>query len=184
MRPWILPVCAIVAVAHFLAPVPTAAQETEDHQAIRMLFQKEQEGWRKGDGAQVLSCYAESYVGYGVPVRNGQPNFLQTSIAANWTREAMETRLLAPDFVGMKTAPADTTINMWHTYELNRIDVKGNEGVAISTIAWASTDTLRNVRTQQGHQSMWFLRKIAGEWKYVGAIAALSGYREENPLQN
>jgi hypothetical protein len=184
MRPWILPVCAIVAVAHFLAPAPISAEETEDHQAIRMLFQKEQEGWRKGNGAQVLSCYAESYVAYWVPVRNGRPNFLQTSIATWGAREAMETRLLAPDFVGMKAALADTTVNMVHTYELNRIDVQGNEGVAISTIAWASTDTLRNVRTQQGHQSMWFLRKIEGEWKYVGVMAALSSYREENPLQN
>ena len=58
------------------------AQQTEDHQAIRSLFEREQEAWRSGDGAQVLSCYAESWLSYGIPFRNNKPNFLKTEVSA------------------------------------------------------------------------------------------------------
>ena len=160
-----------------LLPALGIAQEPEDHQAIRMLFQKEQEGFRNGDGAQVLSCYAEDFVAYNVPNRNSQPNFLQTTIG-DWSHEQRKEAFLAADFVGMKNALADTTLNMIHNYELNHIDVKGNEGVAISTISWARNDTLKKVRVQNGHQTMWLVRKIAGEWKYVGAVYPLTRYSE------
>jgi hypothetical protein len=104
------------------------AQEAEDHQAIRTLFQREQEGWRNGDGAQVLSCYAKNYVGYNVPLRNNQLNFLQVNISGSY--ESGEKWLLADDFVGMKADLADSALAFIHKYELNHIDVKGNEGVA------------------------------------------------------
>jgi len=164
-------------------PASVLAQETEDHQAIRTLFQREQEGWRNGDGAQILSCYAKNYANYSVPHRNNQPNFLQANIGG-WSYEGLEKGLLADDFVGMKADLADSAQAFIHKYELNHIDVKGNEGVAISTISWARNDTLKHTRIQAGHQTMWMVRKIDGEWKYVGAMYPLSGYREENPLQN
>ena len=84
----------------------------------------------------------------------------------------------------MKPDLADSALAVTHKYELNHIDVGGNEGVAISTISWARNDTLKHTRIQAGHQTMWMVRKIDGEWKYVGAMYPLSGYREENPLQN
>jgi hypothetical protein len=71
---------AALVMMGLVMSAPSVAQETEDHQAIRALFQTEQEGWRNGDGAQVLSCYAEGHVGYTVPTRNNQPNFLQAEI--------------------------------------------------------------------------------------------------------
>ena len=183
MRQWILTVGIIIAIANFLPPTLAAAQETEDKQAIRMLFQTEQEGWRKGDGAQILSCYAESYVGYYVPVRNGQPNFLETALSDEpWSYKGLKTGLLAPDFVGMKTALADTVVNVVGSYELNHINVKENEGVAISTIAWAQNDTSRKVRVSSAFQTMWLLRKTDGKWKYVGSVAPLFSSREEFPI--
>ena len=84
----------------------------------------------------------------------------------------------------MKDSLADTTLALSHRYELNHIDVRGNEGVAISTISWVYNDTLKNTRVQAGHQTMWMVKKIDGEWKYAGAMYPLSRYREENPLQN
>ena len=128
-------------------PASVLAQEAEDHQAIRTLFQREQEGWRNDDGAQVLSCYAKNYV-------------------------------------GMKADLADSALAFIHKYELNHIDVKDNEGVVISTISWVRNDTLKHTRVQAGHQTMWLVRKIDSEWKYVGAVSPLTRYREENPLQN
>ena len=178
MIKWIRPVCAIVAVASFLPLVAATAQESDDRQAIRTLFQREQEGWRNADGAQILSCYSQGHVTYNVPMRNDQPNFLETRIT-NRSYESLKEQVLADDFEGMP-ALADTAIQMVHRYELNHIDVNGNEGVAISTIAWAANDTLRKVRVQWGHQTMWLLRKIDGDWKYVGAVYPLSAYSEEN----
>jgi hypothetical protein len=163
-------------------PASVLAQEAEDHQAIRTLFQREQEGWRNDDGAQVLSCYAKNYVGYNVPLRNNQLNFLQVNIGGSY--ESGEKWLLADDFVGMKADLADSALAFIHKYELNHIDVKDNEGVAISTISWVRNDTLKHTRVQAGHQTMWLVRKIDSEWKYVGAVSPLTRYREENPLQN
>ena len=159
------------------------AQQTEDHQAIRSLFEREQEGWRNGDGAQVLSCYAESWLSYGIPFRNNKPNFLQTEVSA-WSYEALQKYFLSDDFGGRKADLADSSLAFSHKYELNHIHVRGNEGVAISTISSVRNDTLSQTRVQSGHQTMWMVRKIDGEWKYVGSVAPLSRYREENPLQN
>ena len=86
------------------------------------------------------------------------------------------------DFVGMKANLADSSQAFLHKYELNHIDVKGNEGVAISTISTVRNDTLKHTRIQIEHQSMWLVRKINNEWKYVGAIWPLNRYREENSL--
>ena len=159
------------------------AQQTEDHQAIRSLFEREQEGFRNGDGAQVLSCYADSFLTYVFPYRNNEPNFLQTEVGS-WSLEASKKYLLSDDFVGMKADLADSALAFSHKYELNHIDVRGNEGVAISTISFVRNDTLRHMRVQSGHQTMWMVRKIDGVWKYRGAVSPLSRYREENPLQN
>ena len=170
----------ILAVAVLSLPSISTAQETEDHQAIRTLFQTEQEGWRNGDAAQILSCYAEGSVAYAIPIQNNQPNFLQARVAGGWKYEAWKERVLADDVEGAKAMRAESTLQAWHGYELNHINVNGNEGVAISTISNAYTDTLQKKRVQYGHQTMWLLRKIEGEWKYVGAVFPISAYRDEN----
>ena len=180
MRQWIRTVCTIAAVASFLPLVSATAQESDDHQAIRKLFQQEQEGWRTADGAQILSCFSEDFVNYNIPIRNDQPNFLQVHIASG-SHEDLKERVLAEDFQGMKAALADTARRMEHSYELNHINVDGDEGVAISTIAWAWVDTTRDVRVQRGHQTMWLLRKLEGDWKYVGAVFPISAYTDETP---
>lgn len=82
----------------------------------------------------------------------------------------MEEWLLADDFAGMKADLADSVLALIHKYELNHIDVKGNEGVAISTISSVRNDTLKHARVQSEHQTMWLVRKIDDEWKYVGAV--------------
>ena len=172
----------ILTIAGTLIPALSTAQETEDHQAIRALFQKEQKGWDAGNGTQILSCYAESYIPCSVPRRNGPPDFLQVTINSDWRFENLKKMLLAPDFVGFKEALADTNMKVTHHYEINHIDVDGNVGVAISTIANAWNDTLRNERVNVGWQSMWLLRKIDGQWKYASAVGNISSYRETVPL--
>ena len=171
----------ILTMARLLIPALSIAQETEDHQAIRALLDREQEGWETGDGAQILSCYAEGYVQYHVPKANGEPLFLETTIASEWLDGTQQKTLLAPDFVGFKEGLADTLLNAERSYEMSHIDIEGKEGVAIATFTGAWNDTLRNERVDVGWQSMWLLRKIDGQWKFVGAIG-ISGYRETRPL--
>ena len=135
-----------------------------------------------GNGAQILSCYAEGYIPCSVPRRGGPPDFLQVTINSDWRFENIKKRVLAPDFKGFKEALADTTFKVERHYEINHIDVDGNEGVAISTIVNTWNDTLRNERVNVGWQSLWLLRKTDGQWKYVGGIGSISSYREAVPL--
>ena len=118
----------ILTMAGRLKPALSTAQETEDHQAIRALFQKEQNGWDTGNGAHILTCYAEGYIPCRVPRRNGPPDFLQVTINSDWRFENLKKRVLAPDFKGFKEALTDTTLKVERHYEINHIDVEGMRG--------------------------------------------------------
>ena len=72
----------VLAATVLLAPSLCLA-ESEDNQAVRALFEREQDGWDTGNGAQILSCYDERYVQYEVPRWNDRPNFLLTQINTN-----------------------------------------------------------------------------------------------------
>ena len=69
------------------------------------------------------------------------------------------------------------------THELARIDVKGDYAVAISRIEWAQNDTIKNVRVSGGWQSLWFLRKVDGNWKFTSAVNGFLSWRDEEPQQ-
>ena len=74
---------------------------------------------------------------------------------------------------------ADTALNMETRSELVRIDVNDDYAVAISRIEWAQNDTTKNVRVRSGWESLWFLRKIDGEWKFINAVGGINSFREE-----
>ena len=80
-------------------------------------------------------------------------------------------------------------INLWSlldwesTHELARIDVKGDYAVAISRIEWAQNDTIKNVRVSGGWESLWFLRKVDGNWKFTSAVNGFLSWRDEEPQQ-
>ena len=166
--------CMIVVIM----PNISYGQETADTQAIRALFDADQEAWKRGDGEAVLSNRHEHYFTAGVPRNNGRPDFRGLTVD-DWGAERRK-RFLDPNFgKGFAAAMADTALNMETRSELVRIDVNADHAVAISRIEWAQNDTTKNVRVRSGWESLWFLRKIDGEWKFINAIGGINSFREE-----
>ena len=166
-------------VTTVVIPNALLAQETPDHQAIRALLTADQESHLRGDGQGVISIRDENYFVAGVPINNGSPDFHGVTMA--YTLEDMKERVLDPGWKGSPGAEvlADTTLDFKAQHEMVRIDVKGNYAVAISRIEWARNDTTKNVRVRGGWESLWFLRKIDGTWKFTSAVGGISKWKEE-----
>ena len=165
-------------MAALIMPSLTYGQETADTQSIRALFDADQEAWKRGDGQAVLSNRHEHYFTAGVPRNNGRPDFHGLTVG-DWSDERRK-KFLDPNFgKDFAATLADTSLNFESRYELVRIDVNGNHAVAISRIEWAQNDTIKKVRVRSGWESLWFLRKIDGNWKFINAVAGTNSFREE-----
>lgn len=161
-----------------IMPYSSHGQETADTRAIRALFDADQEAWASGDGRAVLANRDEHYFTAGVPRNNGEADFRGVTVG-NWSEERRK-RFLEPDFgKGLAAAMADTAVDMKTRYELVRIDVNDDHAIAISRIEWTRNDTTRNVRIRSGWESLWFLRKIDGQWKFMNAVGGINSFSEE-----
>ena len=58
-----------------IMPNISYGKETADTQDIRVLFDADQEAWKRGYGEAVLSNRHEHYFIAGVPRKNGRPDF-------------------------------------------------------------------------------------------------------------
>ncbi len=163
-----------------LVPQMSHGQETDDTRAIRALLTADQEAWKIGDGKQVLSHMDEHYTVFSAPTVNGELDFNGIEVAA--TPDDFRENLLDPEWKGHpgEEALADTTLDFQTSHELSRIDVKGDYAVAISRIVWARNDTTAAEPTREsgGWESVWFLRKDDGVWKYTGAVGATKRWED------
>jgi len=91
----------------------------------------------------------------------------------------MRESLSKPDWTGPSEAFKDTALDTKANWNMTRIDVEGNDAVAISRIEWSQNDTTRNVRVRGGWESLWFLRKIDGNWKFVSAVGFFNDWKED-----
>ena len=157
-----------------LVPQMSHGQETDDTRAIRAMLTADQNAWMIGDGKQVLSHRDEHYTIFRAPTVNGELDFNGIEVAA--TPDDFREMVLDPEWTGNpgEEASADTTLDFQESHELSRIDVKGDYAVAISRIVWSINDTTAAEPTRKsgGWESVWFLRKVDGVWKYTAALGA------------
>ena len=114
-----------------IMPTISYGQENTDTQAIRELFDADQEAWKRGDGEAALSNRHEHYFTAGVPRNNGRPDFRGLTVG-DWGAQRRK-RFLDPNFgKGFAAAMADIALNMETRSELVRIDVNDDHAVAIS----------------------------------------------------
>ena len=154
-----------------LVPQMSHGQETDDTRAIRALLTADQEAWHVGDGKQILSQMDEHFVLFRAPTINGELDLNEIKVGGS-VAEGRKT-LLDPEFTrSRKESAADTLLDRQSSHELSRIDVKGDYAVAISRIVWARNDTTAAEPTREsgGWESVWFLRKDDGVWKFTGAL--------------
>jgi hypothetical protein len=170
------PSLALFCVAVLMIPIFSYGQETDDHRAIRELLNKDQEAWKRGDGQTVLSNRIADYVICKVPRNNGRPDIHGVTVE---DMQQMRDKLSDPNFTGNSSAFADTALNTQASWNMARIDIKGNDAVAVSRIEWSQNDTTRNVRVRGGWESLWLLRKIDGNWKFASAVGFINNWKED-----
>ena len=155
-----------------LVPRMSHGQETDDTRAIRALLTADQKAWHSGDGKQVLSHMDEHYTVFHAPTLNGELDFNGIEVAA--TPDDFRENLLDPEWKGHpgEEAMADTTLDFQSSHELSRIEANGDYAVAVSRIVWSHNDTTAEEPTRKsgGWESVWFLRKDDGTWKFTGAL--------------
>ena len=175
--------CSLLAfcMATLIMPTVSSGQETADTQAIRALLTADQTAWRTGDADGVLSLMDTHYTVFGVPKVNGELDF--HGVFVGNTREGFEKGFANPDWkAGRVAALADTVLNEESSHEFARIDVKGDYAVAVSRIEWSQNDTTKTnpdgsyQRVSGGWESLWFLRKIDGNWKFTGAVMGIKNW--------
>ena len=175
--------CSLLAfcMATFIMPNVSSGQETADTEAIRALLTADQTAWRNGDADGVLSLMDAHYTVFTVPKVDGELDFHGVSVWA--TREDYEKGLADPDWkAGRVAALADTVLKDESSHELARIDVKGDYAVAVSRIEWSRNDTTQTNpdgsyhRVSGGWESLWFLRKIDGNWKFTSAVGGIKSW--------
>ena len=157
-----------------LVPRMSHGQETDDTRAIRALLTADQKAWHSGDGKQVVSHMDEHYTVFHAPTVDGELDFNGIEVAD--TPDDFREMLLDPEWKGVPGEKdlADTTVDFQTSHELSRIHVKGDYAVAVSRIVWAINDTTAEEPTRKsgGWESVWFLRKVDGVWKYTAALGA------------
>ena len=152
-------------------PQMSHGQETDDTRAIRAMLTADQNAWRIGDGKQVISHMDEHFVVFDAPTIDGELDL--NGIKVGGIRADYKKHLLDPEFTrNRKETAADTLLDHQSTHELSRIDVKGDYAVAVSRIEWSHNDTTAEEPTRKsgGWESVWFLRKDDGTWKFTGAL--------------
>ena len=177
MKPLIFAKPLVFLCATMLATTNSASgQETDDHKAIRDLLTNDQEAWINGDGKAVLENRIADYVVCRVPRNNGQPDFHGVMVD---DMVQMRERLNDPGWEGTSAAFADTALDTKANWNMARIDINGTNAVAISRIEWSQNDTTKNVRVRGGWESLWFLRKIEGNWKFTSAVGFINNWQED-----
>ena len=175
--------CSLLAfcTATLIMPNVSSGQETADTQAIRALLTADQTAHATGDADGVLSLMDAHYTVFTVPKVDGELDFHGVSVGA--TPEDFKKGFANPDWKAARVAAlADTLLNEESSHELARIDVKGDYAVAVSRIEWARNYTTKTNpngsyrRVSGGWESLWFLRKIDGNWKFTGAVGGIKSW--------
>ena len=123
---------SFIGLVLVLNAVHALAQETPDHQAIRMLLDADQAAWQAGDVEAILGFRTADYMVAGVPMVNGAPHLLGVHFGRDY--DEMKATLLDPEW----TAPsADVELKPKVEYEMPRISIKGDKAVAVSRIEWS-----------------------------------------------
>ena len=154
-----------------LVPQMSHGQETDDTRAIRAMLTVDQEAWHVGDGKRILSQMDEHFVLFQAPTIDGELDLTEIKIRGSVAEG--RTGLLDPEFTrSRKESAADTLLDRQSTHEFSRLHVKCDYAVAVSRIRWSQNDTTAAEPTREsgGWESVWFLRKVDGVWKYSGAL--------------
>ena len=158
---------ALVALATTLVCASDVVADTEkDHQAIRALFAKEQEGHRMGNEEVVRNSHWEDFYVVHTPNRNNVPRYMLSSVYLG------EDYLSSFDYEPMPDSDDEGFFS-----EINHISVNGDVALAVAQFHYWSPEG------EGGHQTMWIAEKRDGVWKWKSAIIGFEQFRVVNTSQ-
>ena len=152
-----------VAVAFLSLGMAAWAAESEDVQQVRDLIYKEIEGHHKADPDQIMSCYADGFVGYWADEKEPDRWFIWIvgldSLRSQYAEGGQSLEEQQSRWPGHRTGS-----------EVLHVQVVQDRAIA-STKGWSSIpdSTARRTLNRRG-ESGWMLAKQDGEWKITSFV--------------
>ena len=156
------------------------AQETDDHRAIRVVIDREQNARDSGDAQALLEVHTEDFVTVWARHYDGATDWLQSR--PGYIYDNIKRRVSAEDWAGRSAILNDEVLDYKHKWEVVHIAIDGDDAVAVSQMEHARNDTVNSLRVTNGWTSLWMLKKVEGQWKFHAAIGPLKRYYDERPL--
>ena len=170
----IVMVCCTFAASVWTEDFEELKKTAEDCKQVKLLILREIEGFVKNDAEQVYSCYSpEETVFYA---RGAEDN-------TGWS-----VGQVGPEFVReyADRAGASTYFknpDLQHSADIKRVHVKDNHAVAVTHQEFTIADSEKRETYNTWFESVFFAKKIRGQWKITGAISGIASGREvrKNP---
>ena len=154
----------------------TSARRSSGPQSIRQLLDTDQKPWQNGDATTILACRTTDYIVAGIPSANGVTDIIGASVG--WNFKQMQTRLNDPNWKSSVFSPPE--LKREAEYEMVRINVQGDNAVAISRIEYSQIDTTINKRLHTGWNSLWILVTTHSGWKFKSAVGGIKQWKRES----
>ena len=124
------------------------AQETDDHKAIRVLIDREQNANDTGDAEALLDVHSEDFIAVWARHYDGATDWLQSR--PGYTYDGIKRHVSAEDWAGRSATLKDEVLDYKHTWEVVHIAIDGEDAVVVSQMEHASNDTVNSLRVTNG----------------------------------
>jgi len=162
-----------------------SAQVSRDEQAVRKVLNRELKGALTGNPEQVLSCYADDYVGYMAWTDSVSVSQLLTvgnriiADPEDWTifiSSPQELKEYSARFRGgpermakyKKKYPGAA-----HSNEIRSVTLKGDHAIAVSKHWTTIPNPSKQQKLRWEMRTVWMIDKINGQWKISRAISGV-----------
>ena len=98
--------------------------------------------------------------------------------SVGWNFKQMQTRLNDPNWKSSVFSPPE--LKREAEYEMVRINVQGDNAVAISRIEYSQIDTTIDKRLHTGWNSLWILVNTDSGWKFKSAVGGIKKWKRES----
>jgi ketosteroid isomerase-like protein len=150
------------------------ADNSTDEQAIRDLFEKEQQAHVDGDVKAITNSYWPEFHVVWIPFYDGKPRYLLASI---WNKNNYMSNIEGDDWISVQDRMDDPKIDLEQSSGVNHLHINGNIATVITQFQYAN-NTEDGHRQIAGHKTIWVAEKRNKVWKWAGATAGFDSFSQ------